>query len=241
VQQIRPFLYFVRKAKTGTTNLLMGCVCVLIPVIGGVLLLGYRTEVAEDLTRDPDLTEYPDFQFDKFGEYLRMGLWPFLTQLVVVLGFVLPYTLFCGGVGYAIHEFVVNHLLIAAAGGFLVWSLGMLMMQCLLWPMEYHAQVTRSFAPFRELRFALGFLRKVGVATVISILVFNFVSSWLSLLGMMLFCVGQYPAVVIQSMAEQHFIVQLYKLYLEEGGEPILERIGEEAPRSNEPDLEPEW
>ena len=43
----------------------------------------------------------------------------------------------------------------------------------------------------------------------------------LSFAGMLACYVGLYPAMVIQSLAQQHYVVQLYRQYLDEGGEPI--------------------
>src|SRR5262245_40908593 len=82
---VKPFTYFVKKKPGGFTNLLYGCVCVLIPVVGPIILLGYRAEIAEDLERDPQLEDYPDFTFNRFADYLQRGIWPFLMQLIVSL------------------------------------------------------------------------------------------------------------------------------------------------------------
>ena len=40
----------------------------------------------EDLDRDPRLEEYPNFDFNRFIDYLTRGIWPFLMQLIVGVG-----------------------------------------------------------------------------------------------------------------------------------------------------------
>ena len=92
----------------------------------------------------------------------------------------------------------------------------------ILWPMEYHAQVTRKFSPIEELKFALRFARVCWFSTFVAVLMFNMLSSVCSLLGVLLCYIGLYPAFVIQQMAEQHLMSQLYLHYLEEGGEPLV-------------------
>jgi hypothetical protein len=42
-----------------------------------------------------------------------------------------------------------------------------------------------------------------------------------ALLGYLACFIGVYPAVVILGMAQQHLVAQLYRLYLDEGGQPI--------------------
>jgi hypothetical protein len=222
VQIASAFLYFATKPRTGLTNLLMGVVCTLIPAVGGILLLGYRAEVADDLVRDPARKDYPDFQFERFLQYLQRGVWPFLTQLLLVVFVVIPLALVSLGLGYLVHEALVESIPIAALAGILVWGTGLVCVQVILWPMEYHAQVTKSFSPLAELRFALGFLKRIGFSTVTTIVLFNFLTVLLNLAGLLCLFIGVYPAAVIQSMAEQHLIIQLYSLYLDEGGSPII-------------------
>src|SRR5205823_5265457 len=56
--------------------------CCLIPVIGPILMLGYLFEIIDSLLRSP-AKPYPDFDFNRFGDYLLRGVWPFLVELIV--------------------------------------------------------------------------------------------------------------------------------------------------------------
>lgn len=74
---------FFKSPKWGI-NLLLGGVCVLIPVVGPIVYAGYCIGVFAQQTRQRNLM-YADFEFDRFADYLLRGLWPFLVSLVVGL------------------------------------------------------------------------------------------------------------------------------------------------------------
>ena len=106
---------FVFTSRNWAMNLLLGMLCLFIPAIGAIVLMGYFFEVIDFLLRrrprrveppmdqppsdafgelvmnalpaDVDLTSepYPDFSFDRFSEYLSRGIWPFLVRMIVGL------------------------------------------------------------------------------------------------------------------------------------------------------------
>jgi len=221
VQYLQPFLYFARKPKTGFSNVLLGCLAPLIPVVGEVVLLGYRAEVSDQLKRDPDLRDHPDVSLDKLGLYLQRGVWPFVARLLFAILFVPPALLLSAAAGFGVYQLVPEFWLGLGVYASLYFFLAMLGFT-LLWPMEYHAQVMRKFAPLEDLKFAIRFARVCWLSTLISVLMYTMFSFLLTTIGLCLFCVGWYPALVIQQMAEQHLMTQLYRLYLEEGGEPLV-------------------
>lgn len=218
MQYFKPFTYFVNKKPGGWNNLLMATVCVLIPIVGAIVLLGYRAEVAEDLHKDPDQQNYPDFTFDRFTDYLQRGLWPFLVQLIVSLAFaglmMIPF-----GIAVAV-AISANEPALMLLGYLFVPPLIVVMMMILA-PMELHAQLTNRFAFGQEFRFMVRFLGKVWGQALLATLAFWFFGMLLMLCGYLALCVGAYFAGAILTMAQQHYTAQLYRLYLEEGGEPI--------------------
>lgn len=220
MKYLQPFLYFARKPKTGPTNLLIGCLCPLVPFMGEMVLLGYRAQVSEELERDPDLKDHPDIKLDDLMIYLQRGIWPFLARLVFTLVSLPILGGLSIGAGLAAYEFSGEAILGFGVGFALLFVL-YLLAATILWPMEYHAQMTRTFAPIRELKFALGFARVCWLSTFDAVLMYTMLGGLTMIVGTMLFCIGQYPAAVIVQMAEQHLMSQLYLLYLEEGGEPI--------------------
>ncbi len=73
---------WVTESKNWLVNVLLSGVCLnFIPIVGPMVLLGYQFENVENLYRRrkaPCL----DFDFGRFMEYLKRGVWPFLVQLI---------------------------------------------------------------------------------------------------------------------------------------------------------------
>src|SRR5438105_5035969 len=88
-------------------NGLFVMLCLVIPYIGPVIMLGYGYEIIEFMHRRQSDRRYPDFTFDRFTQYLMRGLWIFLVVLVVTL----PVMLILGLLG-----FICSGLLIASLG-----------------------------------------------------------------------------------------------------------------------------
>lgn len=218
MQFFKPFTYFIRKTG-GFTNLMYGTVCTLIPVIGPIILLGYRAEVAESLEKDPDLEDYPNFDFNRFMPYLTRGLWPFLAELVVMVVALILMTL-AAAVGVLVWQASGDWRMGVLVGAVLLIPVT-IFTTLLMWPMELYTQLSGSFEIGATFRFTFRFLGRVWGQALIAAIVFGFLSMLLSFAGMLACYIGLYPAVVIQSLAQQHYVVQLYRQYLDEGGEPI--------------------
>src|ERR1700676_3591025 len=67
-------------------NLLLGGVCVLIPIVGPMVVLGWLI-TGFWARQDENFETFPDFDFSQFGKYLERGLWPFLVAFVVGMAF----------------------------------------------------------------------------------------------------------------------------------------------------------
>ena len=220
MQYIKPFTYFVRKPKTGWKNVGIGCICSFVPIAGQIVWFGYRAEVSDDLERDPALERYGDFNADRLMPYFQRGVWPFLANLIVALSVIVPAYILSIVAGVLILQ-STGEILLAAAAYVGIFAVAIIGMNLLVWPMELHAMKTRKLHLIAELKFAMRFLRVVGLETVVSIFLFNMLGQVLLLAGLLLCIVGIYPAAVIYTMAEQHVMLQLYQRYIEEGGEPI--------------------
>jgi hypothetical protein len=194
-------------------------VCVLIPVIGPIVLLGYRAEMAEDLDRDPRLEEYPNFDFNRFIDYLTRGIWPFLMQLIVGVGS-MALMLVVAVAGFVAYKATDEPVVGFSVGGLLFIPV-MLLSILVLWPMELHTQLSGKFEFGQALSFMSRMLGRVWGQAILAALALWFLGSVVVLLGYAACFVGVYPAMVIVGMAEQHLIGQLYRLYLDEGGVPI--------------------
>jgi hypothetical protein len=230
VQYQLAFGYFVGKKPNGWTNLLLLTVCMLIPVVGPLVMLGYRSEVAERLVRDPDnLRRHPDFSFDRFMELLTRGLWPFLISLIASL-VLLPVAMVA-----IFGSIAVGAAANAPAVGVILGMLGYLVIalvgSALIVPMVFHAELANRFDLGGGFRFAVSFLKLVGGKAVVTYLVYCALTIPLVLVGLLACFVGVYPASVVAMMAGQHLMVQLYLDYLDRGGEEIVKTETDSAHR----------
>ncbi len=220
---LQPFTFFVGAAG-GFTNLLACAACNLIPVAGQIALLGYRAELADELSRGSGRP--PAFGFGRFADYIRRGVWPAVYQLAfgLVVGGLVVVGAVLASVGLEQAARTADPYLWAAAVA-LAWVAGVLMLATaaagLLWPMELHAQLSGRFAPRAAAGFAARFQGRVWGQALVSLVVFLVGSSLLNVIGLLACGVGIGLTIVVQFMAQQHLMTQLYRLYLDAGGEPI--------------------
>jgi len=210
---------YILNRTGGFANLLLITVCNLIPIVGPIVLLGYRAEVAQALLRDGELRRHPKFDFDRFVEYLTRGVWPFVVGLIVglagvgigLLAFVLGMAL-----GVALNDPLVGA--IVAIAGYTFAIVGVLVIST---PMTFHAELAGRFDLGEGFRFTVAFWKTVGAQAILAGLIFIPLSTVVAIAGLLLCIVGVYPASSLTQMAGLHVLVQLYILFLERGGEPI--------------------
>src|SRR5258708_553169 len=89
-------LQFILDRKNWLTNILLGGVCMLVPILGHMVFSGYLFEVIDALRSDPEHQEYPDFDLNRIMESLTRGVWPILMRLVLSLIIGLPLGLIAG-------------------------------------------------------------------------------------------------------------------------------------------------
>src|SRR3954462_1936123 len=83
IEHMRMFKY-VFENPNWLMNILLSGLCMIIPIIGSLIVLGYQFEAVAALLATQG-ARYPDFTFSRFAEYLVRGLWPFLVQLIASL------------------------------------------------------------------------------------------------------------------------------------------------------------
>lgn len=227
MEYIKAYTFFARKPKTGLTNLMFGALCAfsqgIVPFIGLIVWLGYRSYAASDLEEDPDLEYHRDFTFDKFADYLGRGVWQFLIQLVVggVAGCIAVGAVLAGV--FAVSQSDPNLIPLAALAGYLVYAVVIVLATLLMWPLELYAALSEEFSVGRACSFAGRFARLMWGEMLVAIIVYFLLTTLVMLVGVLLCCVGSLPAFAIVSMAEVHILVQLYRRYLDKGGEAIRE------------------
>ena len=205
----------------GFVNILLVTVCSFIPIVGPIVFLGYRSEVAAALLEDEDLRRHPKFDFDNFVDYLSRGIWPFLMSLVagvlIVPAFIAAFVLAVVGAaavgGNAAPIFIL--------GGYLVGIGLAIALSMLAAPMQFHAELAGKFDLGAAFRFTKSFWLTVGAQVILSWLIFIPLSIAVMVVGMLACFVGVYPAASLIQMANTHVMVQLYDEYLNRGGEAI--------------------
>lgn len=211
---------FVFDSPKWVTNLLFATLCQLIPVVGPIALMGYLCEVLDALHAGNDGV-YPDFEFPRFLDYLKRGLWPFLAGLVAGLIVVPIVGLFSVPM---IAGMATRNETLTVIGGILyvlailVLSLGL---DLLVLPVTLRAAVLRRFEGVFSWAFIRDFAGRMWKEVLIK-QIFLIVSSLVVVMaGLLLLCIGVYPAATLVVFAQWHLMYQTYRLYLQRGGAPI--------------------
>ncbi len=218
MQYGKPYTYFLNR-EGGTKGLLLGCLVLFLPVVGPMVFMGYQAEVTEDLERDPDILDHDPFDLKHFSRYLTRGVWPFLMSLIVqaiTVVFIAVAVAAAVGVGFAAQNGLIGYasfylFLIPATFIATLFSL----------PLILHVQLAGKLRVGAAFAFSSRFLGKLWGQCFVTIFVHMLISMPIILLGYAMCCVGVIPAVIIISMAQDHLSVQLYRIYLAEGGEPV--------------------
>lgn len=237
------------------TNLTLGAVCSLIPWIGQIVLIGYFFEIIEVLLRrrqqeragtpqqladplgegvmdalpvdeDHDVGSYPDFNFNRFSEYLTGGIWPFLVRMIVnlVIGMIAGFLLMAGfmlaGFAAAASDSPVLFLAVYA----LFWvAYAFLMMVASIFttPLYLRAGLSGDFASAFSMEFYRDFMKRVGKEVVLAELFMAVTGTLEVIVGLLLCYIGIFPAIALLMYAHHHLEYQIYELYLERGGMPV--------------------
>jgi len=208
-------------------NLLMGSLCLFIPVLNQLIIFGYSYEITEMLHRR-QTTTYPLFDFKRFTAYITRGVWPFLISFIVqtilqpviqfsVQGSVMGTMMALENdetVGTIVAAIVIPLVIIFL----LVLTVGLTLV---LTPLLMRAGLSQDFVQAFRFGWIKDFIRRMWLETILVNLFVILTSCIFVPLGCILFC---YPGFVIAmglSIAGANLNWQLYELYLARGGEPI--------------------
>jgi len=220
---MRGFKY-IRDREKWVTNVLLGTVCLLIPVIGQIVFTGYMFEVVESLLKDPERKKYPDFDFNRFTEFLSRGVWPWLAQFLFGLIISIPLTIL--GMVVLFASIAVAHgkpwgIIVGELFMFLVIVPLSMLLSVVIWGPEFHAGMTKQFQFGPMIEFGKSFFSKLKREMIITGLVlvgFIFVAMILMIVTCYIaaFFIGP-----VFMYAKYHWLLQMYELYLQRGGKPI--------------------
>jgi hypothetical protein len=218
---------FIFDRKNWLTNVLLGGVCMLVPIVGPMVFMGYLFEVIDALKRDPEHKDYPDFDFNRLMDYLSRGVWPFLMQLVVGLIIGVPLVLVfgalsCLGAIVAGSSKTPEILVVFQLLAYALLFVGIIASIFVTFPAQLQAGLAREFNFSGMIAFVKDFNKRVFKELLISILFLVAIAIVAEFVGLALFCVGIYFTIAAVVMAQFHLKFQLYMLYLDRGGEPII-------------------
>ena len=222
MQYGKAYGYFLNREGGATSTLLASLALAstaVIPVVGQLVFLGYQAEVTEDLEHDPALEDHDDFSFDNLVRYLKRGVWPFLMHLIVgaIAAVGLVAAIAVGGVV----AWSLEAPWVAVAAYFVLLTPVLFLSSLFSLPLVLHTQLTGELRVGAAFAFASRFLGKLWGQCLVTLFVHFLISGVLTTVGLLCCCVGVYPATVVVMMAQDHLSVQLYRLYLAEGGEPV--------------------
>lgn len=234
---------FLFSRPNWTKELLLMAVCILIPVVGILVLLGYRSELLDDWLDGKDDQQVRGFDFNRFSPQLMRGIWPFLYQLIIGMAV---------GMVFAV-MYVVAVLIVFASKSpelfvifYILYMIAVFVlqvfMQAVIWPFSTYGSITAKFDLKAAWAFAKDYYQRLGffflVVTALNYMLLSMLSSFA---GLAMCCVGVYPAAAVISMADGNLVYQLYQRYLERGGEPLPRFVPDEPkPHSSDSHSEPE-
>ncbi|PHS18343.1 MAG: hypothetical protein COA78_02430 [Blastopirellula sp.] len=214
---------FVFESQNWVTTLLLSTLTMIIPLVGGIVLIGYHYEVIAVLAMGRG-RPYPDYDFGRFGEYLTRGVWVFLVSLCagLLVQVIIAPLVICGWLMIGIAVSIDPVLGIIGMFFFIL-----LMIACsiipsfIMTPLTLRAGLTKNFGEAFDFAFVKDFVSKMWVEQILVALFMSISSLFVVLAGGIMFCVGMYPALVLVMMAYTHIQFQLYQVYLSRGGVPI--------------------
>jgi hypothetical protein len=230
IEYLRVYKY-VFENPNWLPNILLTTLCMLIPVIGGLIAIGYQFEVVSMLLLTQG-ARYPDFNFNRFADYLMRGLWPFLVQLIasfvltpvffVIIG--VPLLALLGTAGAAGEEGASVVLLVGIPVVVLLSVLLSIPVMMLLVPPMLRAGLAQDFAEGFNFGWVMHFLKKTWKEMFLGLLFLSFSAAILGMLGVLACYVGLFVVMPLVILAQGHLYYQLYVLYLSRGGTPIPEK-----------------
>lgn len=232
------------KSPKWLPNLLLAAVCILIPVVGPIALMGWHIGALFGRRDHGDFVNYPEFDFAKLGTYLGRGVWPFLVNLVASLIMipVMWVILFAfiassgalassvhGGQHAELHGGIATASLVGMMLSGVVFGLAF---SLLLKPLTIAAAITQDFGAAFNFQFIKAFMARTWVEIILSTLFTCLAALVLMLAGALVLCLGMYVSVGLVTFMQWHLDRQLYDLHLARGGPslPVNPKLSDSPP-----------
>ena len=217
----------VTEGPNWPTNLMWLSLAVLLQqfIVGSIFAFGYGAEIVQARSGFPGRVN-PDVDSNRLGDCFMRGLWPFLVYLVaamvVSLVILIPVLVILALVmvvfaGVA-SEFAVFGIAIFI---FPLVIIANLLTVVVVGPLCIRSMICQDFQKSFDLAWLKSFIRLMYFDMLISSVVLGLIAIPICLLGMLLFCVGIYPAMGLLTAAVFNLMSQWYELFLIRGGQPV--------------------
>lgn len=219
---------YITESPKWLMNLLCLGLCMVIPVVGPLVMLGYQYEIIESLHVRPG-SRYPDFDFNRFVDYLVRGLWPFLIGLIVGL-IMFPIVLVIevvtvgviGAVGAAAGDDGAGIAAVIMFPLLFLSILGLsLLMQIIAMPLQLRAGLGQDFGAAFNASFVKQFIGNTWKEMILAGIFIFAVALVAEFVGLLMLCVGIVFTMAAVMLAQAHLQWQLYELHLARGGDVI--------------------
>lgn len=211
---------FFKPQKWGM-NMLLGAVCVLIPMIGPIIMNGWAITQLWGRGDDENPSDYPPFDFQYFTKYLMRGIWSFLAQMVggmvMMPVFIVLFFVFMM-VAVPIMENNEVMVFLVMIIGFFGYLVLMLLMNLIIVPVSIAATIAQDFVPAFNIGFLRNFLSLVWRELLISTLFFFALGILMMIVGICTCYIGFFAGFPVITFAWQHLLKQLYLLHVSRGG-----------------------
>jgi hypothetical protein len=201
--------------------------CSLIPIVGGIAVLGYTFECAAYLHKT-NREGYPDFSFGRFGPYLARGIGPFLIVLVfmiVIVPLVIVEQMISFATGVLIGSLDIPFL--APAVGFGLGAIFFVLnglVFVLQWSLQLRGGLSGEVGDSFRFSFCGDFMKRAGSDGFMAYLYLNLTllpCLYAFVIAPQLLFLTLLPAIGIYSLSFGWLSCQLYRAYLTEKGTPF--------------------
>jgi hypothetical protein len=196
-----------------------------IPIVGQVVLMGYLTLALRRSVQGQD-SPLPrlDFDFEYMGKLLGFGFKPMIASMIYSL-VIVPIAMV-----FAVVMMIAPMLmqsgneevgLIIMAVAFLLYMVAIMFAQTVVTIAVLRATLMDDLGAALKPKAVFAMTRLLFKELIIGMFVMMLIGMPLVFGGMLFFYVGLFPAVAVLMHIQKGFHAELYRVYLEKGGEPL--------------------
>lgn len=220
----------VFKSPNWMMNVIWVIVCVVLSlfVVGGIVLFGYQMDVIEKRSRGRS-QYWPDFDPNRFVEYLGRGLWPWLMNFILMMAFTIPILAILGVVmaiaGPRMTAQNSEPSLTAIVMILLLYSIFMVAMMIymifVVFPCSLRAGLAQDLGQGFNFQWSMDFGKRMAGQMILAGLFAILISLVANFAGTITCFVGLIVTIPLAQLMVTDLGAQLYDIYLTRGGEPV--------------------